>query len=113
MASGRYNLVIEHGSTFQLDLTWTDANGDPVDLSGFSAAMDVRTRDGDLVVDVGADGTITLGGAAGTIAIELPLADVNSLAPGVYVYDLLLTSGVGVGTKLLKGCAVVEGKVTS
>lgn len=113
MASGVHNIRIEHGSTFILDLTWTDSNGDAIDLTGFSAAMDIRDRAGNLMSDVAADGSISLGGTAGTIAIVLPLGVVNAIPAGVYRYDLLLTSGSGVGTKLLKGSAAVESKVTS
>lgn len=113
MAAGRYNIVLEHGSTFTLNLTWTDDNGTAVNLSGYSAAMDIRSRAGALVIDVGTDGTIALGGSAGTIAITIPVAIVNAATPGAYEYDLLLTSGAAVGTKLLKGTAVVEAKVTA
>ena len=42
MAAGRYLLTIEQGATTDLLLEYKDSNGNPVDLSGYTARMQIR-----------------------------------------------------------------------
>ena len=42
MAAGRYSFVIEQGATTDFELIYKDSNGDPVDLSGHRARMQIR-----------------------------------------------------------------------
>ena len=42
MAAGIYNLSIEQGATFDLEIRYKDANGDPVDLTGYSGRLQIR-----------------------------------------------------------------------
>lgn len=113
MSAGVYNLTIEQAATFQLVATWKDANDTAINLTGYSAAMDVRAADGSLVVDVGASGTLALGGTAGTVTITVPAATTATLTAGNHHYDLYLTSSGGVVTRLLTGRADVVERITS
>jgi len=56
---------------------------------------------------------ITLGGAAGTIAITIDADYTSKLDDGTYVYDLELTSSSGIVTRLLEGQFVVTPEVTT
>lgn len=56
---------------------------------------------------------ITLGGAAGTIVIDLTDEVTAALTTGTYVYDLELTSSTGSKTRLLEGAFVVDAEVTT
>lgn len=40
------SLTVVRGSTWEDEFTYTDEHGDPVDLTGYQARMQVRTRDG-------------------------------------------------------------------
>lgn len=111
--SGTYNLTIEQKATFSLVATWKDSTGTAVNLTGYTAAMDITDNAGTLLVDVGTTGTIALGGSAGTITITIPKATTATFAPGAYRYDLFLTSSGNVATRLLKGTVMVEAAVTS
>jgi len=42
MAAGKYSFIIEQGATTNFQINWTDSNGNPVDLSGYHARMQVR-----------------------------------------------------------------------
>lgn len=107
-------LRYREGSARTLTLTWKAA-GVPVDLTGYAARMEVRSQaDGVLAYALstspaGDEATITLGGAAGTIAFG-PLA--GPLAAGKYDTDLRLTAPSGETGYLFKGTVVVDKKVT-
>lgn len=55
---------------------------------------------------------IVLGGALGTIDLFLSASATTALTPGVYYYDLKLTSGAGVVTRLLEGVFEITAGVT-
>jgi len=42
MPAGKYNFIIEQGSTFQLNLQYKDSNGDPVDLTDYTGRLQIR-----------------------------------------------------------------------
>jgi len=42
MPAGKYNFIIEQGSTFELNLQYKDSNGDPVDLTDYTGRLQIR-----------------------------------------------------------------------
>jgi hypothetical protein len=115
MPAGKYDITIEEGATFLLSCTWKDAAGDPIDLTGYSAAMQVRRYKtaADTLLDVSSSGgEITLGDAAGTIEVAIPATETAALTGEVAVYDLELTDGSGVVTRLLEGDVTISREVT-
>lgn len=123
MSSGIWNITAEQGATWNPTLTYRDSTGALVNLTGYTARMQVR--DGfeasaatlDLTTE---NGGITLGGAAGTIAplatatqmTALSAADASKFPPNkVYVYDLELINGAVI-TRLLQGTFTVVREVT-
>lgn len=113
-APGTLNLTLPQGATWDVSLTWNDSDGLPVNLSGYTAAMQVRESytDAVTVVSLTAGSGITLGGTAGTIGITVGAATTAGVAAGNYVYDLELVSGGGVVTRLVQGSVVVTPEVT-
>ena len=107
-----YNVTAHQGATFNLDLTYK-VGGVAVDLTGFSAAMQVREKPSSqtAVLSLVDPADITLGGAAGTIAITATAAATAALTPGAYRYDLELDSGSDV-TRLLRGSFTIVAEVT-
>ena len=117
--AGTYNITADQGATFLLTVTWTTpgATPSPVDLTNFSAHMQVRTQLGaaGTVLDLSTqDGTITLGGAQGTISINIPAEMMAQVAAGSYRYDLNVSSSdaTPIVTKLIAGSFKVTGAVT-
>ena len=43
MAAGRYSFTIEQGTTLSFELQYKDSNGDPIDLTGYEGAMQIRS----------------------------------------------------------------------
>ncbi len=112
MAAGTYNIYIEQGATYDQTFTWT-INGNPVNVTGYTARMQLRSAVASptVVFDVLVDGTFTLGGAAGTIRVQITAAKTTLIAAGSYVYDLELVNGAVV-TRLLSGAVTVSPEVT-
>jgi len=137
MTAAPRDLDIEQGSTFTLGFNWhqegpPDANGDPTpgdpyDLTGCTARMQIRRKQGDPVlltatsdppttpeaITAGA-GRIVLGGATGRIDITLTDEDTDLLSARTAVYDLEIewplptrpvTAGINVDSAVLTGSA--------
>ncbi len=116
MALGNtFNITINQGATFELTITWKDSAGTAINLTGYTARMQVRETysSTSTIVSLTSGSGITLGGAAGTIAILISATTTAALtAPFSGVYDLELVSAGGVVTRLLQGAATVSPEVT-
>lgn len=116
MALGnRFDIEIKQGATYQLTVTWKDSAGTAINLTGYTARMQVRETysSSSTIVSLTSSSGITLGGAAGTIAILISATTTAALtAPFSGVYDLEVVDGSGVVTRLLEGAATVSPEVT-
>jgi len=110
--SAKYNMVCEQATTFTVNFTIQTGNT-PINLTGYSATMTIRPFVGSntttLVLTNGSG--ITLGGAAGTVAISISAATTADFEPSRYAYDFMLNSG-SVVTRLLEGKFIVTAGVT-
>jgi len=116
MAAGIYNFIIEQGVTLTKTFTYTDANGDPIDLTGYDARMQGRatmqssatvferttTPANGLTIPIGTDGSIAMTMTA-TETAELPCGG---------IYDLEIVSPSGTVTRLLQGSFSLSYEVT-
>lgn len=113
--SGTHNFTIEQGTTWHRRITWL-IDDDPVDLTAYSARLQVRShvRAGTTILSLtsAVGGGLTLGGVAGTIDVDLTATATAALTPGLYVYDLELVDGSGTVTRLLEGTVQVTAEVT-
>ena len=116
MPAGKHDIIIEQGATFRRVITWKAANGSPINLTGYTAKMQVRerVRDTDVVLECStANGRITLGGNLGTITIVAQDEVTTTLSEmPKAVYDLELTSAGGEVTRLLRGAVEIVPEVT-
>lgn len=112
--AGRYTINVDQGSTWNLALTYRDSNGAAVNLTGYTARMQVRpalesaTITATLTTE---NGGIALGGAAGTIALTLSATATAAITAATYVYDLELVTGSTV-TRIVEGDFIVRREVT-
>ena len=110
MAAGKLNLTIEQGATFRKVLTWTDNLGNPIDITGFTARMQIRQalKDPTPIISLTTEnGGIVLGGVTGEIELYISDGDTEAMTIQKGVYDLELEAGGGGDVTRL-----VEGKVT-
>lgn len=120
--TGDYDLCINQGATLTKVFTWTTyttssttagAEPEPVDLTGYTAAMQIRAYPLASTVLYDASSDITLGGSAGTITLVIPAATTEGFTWWSGVYDLLLTDPSGNVTRLLSGDVTVTPGVTT
>lgn len=116
MAVSKLKLEILQGATFRKRLTWkTGSPAAPVDLTGFSARMQVRGEITDTAILIElttVNGGITLGGAAGTIDLYISDTDTTAMTWESGVYDLELVAPSNDVTRLVGGTVVVSPEVT-
>jgi|TARA_B110000914_G_C15107118_1_gene284362 hypothetical protein len=105
------NLTIDQGATFSSDVTVKDANGNPFNLTGYTAAAKLakgfastRTRT-NMTTSIAADAT------TGVVTLSLTATQTSALDAERYVYDLEITSGANV-TRVIEGIITVRPQVT-
>jgi len=117
MSAGTFNLQIEQGATYYVVLIWSAgsacaANAEPVDLTGYTAELQIRPFPLSTSVLYDATPNLTLGGVNGTITLEIPAANTAGFTWWNGVYDLKLTSSQGFATRLLQGSVSVSPEVS-
>jgi len=127
MAAGKYSFVIEQGSTLNFEVQYKDSNNTPIDLTGYSGKMQIRSDYADnspstyitLSSSLAADGTgLNFSGSSGTtplssgsIAIVISAVSTSLFTFNEAKYDLELTSG-NVVTRILEGNVKLSKEVT-
>ncbi len=110
---GLYSPNCRQGETFVRVITWQDGSGALVNLTGFTAKIELRNPQTGTVVDTFTETTgLALGGPAGTITWTMTATETALFTAGALKYDLRLTSGAGVVTYLLAGLVEVQARVT-
>lgn len=122
MAAGKYSFIIEQGATFERQVIYTDSAGARVNLTGYSARMQIRpTADSNVLYlsissTVGADGSgLVITPVSGTVDITISALSSSYLTFSEAVYDLELYSGSGATeyvTRLLEGNVKLKKNVT-
>jgi hypothetical protein len=71
MKAGNYDITLDQGSTFIFHLTYQNSSGVAIDISSYTAAMQVRRSviDNDLILDISSGGGVTGGGITGEFSV--------------------------------------------
>ena len=105
------NLFIDQGTDFTVTVDVSDATGGVLDLTGYSTAAQIRKTYGSS--SAAASFTTNHGTpSAGKITMTLTDTQTSALASGRYVYDMNITSGAGVKTRVVEGQAILTPGVT-
>lgn len=113
--AGIYNMSMDQGATFARQFTWKNKLKNPVDLTGYTARMQIRPTkmSEDIILSLTTEnGRIVLGDDEGTINLSVSASITASLTPDKYFYDIELVSPGGVVVRLLKGSIKVNAEVT-
>lgn len=129
MAAGKYSFTIEQGSTVDFEIVYKDSNGDPIDLTGYQARMQLRPSPGSDVLYLTLSSSLdpcgtglNLSGSQGTkpptsgsIGIYISAISSSQLNFDLASYDLEISSGSGncyTVTRLLEGKVKLSKEVT-
>lgn len=109
-----YNSTIDQGADWYLTVVYKDSTGTPFDLTGYTARMQLRVNanSSTAALTLSTSSGITITGATGTVEVHATAAQTGALTPQNYVYDLEITSGSGVVTRLIQGILNVSAEVT-
>lgn len=115
MAAGTYNFTIEQGTTFSREIVWKDDQDNPIDVTGYTARMQIRSSVADATVLLeltSENGRITVGTTDGKFTLSITDADTTAITWASGVYDLEVIDGSSDVTRLLKGTITVDKEVT-
>jgi len=130
MAAGKYNFTIEQGATVDFEIQYKDSNNKPVDLTGYSGRMMIRSNFADntpttyltLSSSLNSDGTgLNFSGSrstkpptSGSIGIYIASCTSSALTFVTARYDLEIYSGSNCPytVRLLEGQVNLSKQVT-
>lgn len=104
MTTDLQDLEVWIGCKFDAVVTYQDPDGDPIDITGYTASLGVKREFSDeteVLTLTSGDG-LTLGGTAGTIDIVITALQTADLT-GTYRYSLTLTPSGGDPEHLVSG----------
>jgi len=116
--AGRYDLLIDQGSTYTRTFSYKDFNGDPQDLTGHTARLMIRkthNASGNPLFDSDPfPGTLSIPTPlSGQIELTLTDEETELLpAPLEAVWDLELEDAGGVVLRLVEGKVIISPNVT-
>lgn len=109
-------LIIQKGATYKKSMVYKNEDQTLVDLTGFTAEMQIRTGfeiEPIILTLSTTNGRIILGGALGTIDLLIDKETTKLLAPAVKnIYDLELLSPSGEVIRLIEGIVTITDNVT-
>ena len=122
MAAGKYSFTIEQGSTVDFEIVYKDSNSDPIDLTLYTARMQIRPSIGSDIVHMTLSSSLNPCGTglnmsgsnstnpptSGSIGIFISAASSSLLDFNEAVYDLEIASGSGNCANVTR---ILQGKV--
>ena len=108
--AGFVELTLEQGANFSVSMDLKDAAGSILNLSGYTVAAQMRKS---YYSNTSTEFSISVTDAgAGQITMTMSSANTANVTPGRYVYDVLLTSGAGVKSRIIEGIVTTLPSVT-
>lgn len=112
-----YNTVIDQGADWFINFTYEQPAGTPVNITGCTAALQVRTsplaRTAVLTLTSNTGEGIVITGAEGLLECHATAEQTAAITNGRYTYDIEITFPVsGVVTRLAQGTIEVSPQTT-
>jgi hypothetical protein len=108
-----FNLTIKKGSTFKQNIAYTDSAGVIINLTGYTARMQIRASyQSDIIHELTTEnGGITITGVLGELDLLISATDTDTFDPITAIYDLEIISGVEVD-RIMQGKVNITENVT-
>ena len=119
MAAGKYDITIEQGATFTLNLSYKNSAGAVLDLSsGYTARMKIRESTGGTIIASTESGdtpkdtlSIALAASGNNIIVTMTAANTATLDFDNAVYDLELIAGAAID-RIIEGRVFLSKEIT-
>jgi len=121
---GRYDIILQAAATYDLPISYRDSAGTPIDMSGYTARLQVRELPQfpllvEFNTELTANGFVFLSGPAedredganGNLRLFMTAANSANIGAFVARYQLNITDSEGVVTPLIEGRFEVQGSV--
>jgi hypothetical protein len=105
----KVNIVIDQGTDFATTVNLTDADGNELDVTGYSAAGQIRKS---YTSSTATDFTVFISVQSSSLTLSLNNATTSAMTAGRYVYDVELTDTSNVVSRILEGQVTVTPEVT-
>ena len=107
------DLKVYRGDTFHYEVLWRDEAGDPIDITGSSAKLQIRInhRSEDAILTLTDGDGLTINGANGQVDIDMT-AEQTEIETLDNVYDLELVLANGDVVTLMQGKLTIYEDVT-
>lgn len=114
MPAVTYNALIEQGADWELIFEWQNPNGTPIDVTGYTAELQIRTSPlaKTAVLTLTSASGITITPLLGKFTVRATAIQTSAITNGTYSYDMEITSPGGYVTRLVQGTATVSPQVT-
>ena len=107
--ANKSNLIIDQGATFSTVVTINGADGNPLNMTGYTANAELRrwytsTNSTSFVTSINA--------TAGSVTLSMDANTTGALTPYRYVYDVIVTDPLGTVLRVVEGIVTVTPDVT-
>ena len=103
------NIVVDQGVDYSTDINLTDDDEQAIDLTGYTANSQIRKT---FTSSNSVSFSTSVSGTTGVVTLSLTANQTGSLTSGRYVYDVFLTNGSGVKSRIVEGIVTVTPRVT-
>lgn len=103
------NLVIDQGTDYTTSVNLTDADGNIIVLTGYTASAQIRkTYSSSNAVSFG----VALETSNGVVRLSLTDTQTANIIAGRYVYDVVVTSPTDITSRIVEGIVTITPSVT-
>ncbi len=112
--AGKYSFTVKQGATFGFGITWKDSNGDLVDLTGYTARMQLRygSVNGDVAIELTTEnGGLSIDELTSSVVVSISAEQSEAILARQCVYDLEMVKDDRV-VRLIEGKVKISPEVT-
>lgn len=103
------NIVIDQGVDYSTNVTLTDEDEVAMDLTGYTANSQIRKT---FTSSNAVSFSTSISASDGVVTLSLTANQTSNIVAGRYVYDVYVTNGAGVKSRIVEGIVTVTPRVT-
>jgi hypothetical protein len=104
------NLYVDAGATYSNIITVTSADGQPLDLTGYTVASQMRKSYQSSTAY--AFTSSIYNALQGKVRLQLSASQAEAIPPGRWLYDVEITSPSSIKTRVVEGIVTVNPQIT-